>query len=86
MICNFLFENGIMWKNTVERGRPQMTLWLMRIACWILQVTNTHSEYVIQFFHCYNGWTNEPQCYIIRTLAVLSKLCEREDGVVSQHN
>jgi len=25
----------IMWKNIVERGRPQMTIWRMRIACWI---------------------------------------------------
>jgi hypothetical protein len=33
------FENHavyeIMWKNFVERGRPQMTIWRMRIACWI---------------------------------------------------
>jgi hypothetical protein len=25
----------IMWKNTVEPGRPSMTTWRMRIACWI---------------------------------------------------
>ena len=24
----------IMWRNIVERGRPQMTIWRMRIACW----------------------------------------------------
>jgi hypothetical protein len=24
-----------------------MTIWRMRIACWILKATNTHSEYVI---------------------------------------
>ena len=35
----------IMWKNIVEQGRPQMTLWGMRNACWILKATNTHSEY-----------------------------------------
>jgi hypothetical protein len=23
-----------MWKNTVQPGRPQMTIWRMRIACW----------------------------------------------------
>jgi len=22
-----------MWKNTVEPGKPQMTIWRMRIAC-----------------------------------------------------
>ena len=35
----FLPENHavyeIMWKNIVERGRPQMTIWSTRIACWI---------------------------------------------------
>ena len=31
----------------VESGRPQMTIWRMRIACWIPNTTNTHSEYVI---------------------------------------
>jgi hypothetical protein len=43
-----LFENRavneIMWKNILERGRPQMTIWRMRSACWILKATNTHSE------------------------------------------
>jgi hypothetical protein len=36
-----------MWKNIVEPGRPQMTIWHMRVACWIPKATNTHSEYVI---------------------------------------
>ena len=25
----------IIWKNVVERRRPQMTIWRMRISCWI---------------------------------------------------
>jgi len=25
----------IMWKNIVEPERPQMTIWLMRVTCWI---------------------------------------------------
>ena len=37
----------IMRKNMVERGRPQMTIWRMRIACWIRKATNTHSGCVI---------------------------------------
>jgi len=37
----------IMWKNIVEMGRPQMTVWCMHIACWIPEATNTHSDYVI---------------------------------------
>jgi hypothetical protein len=36
-----------MWGNTVERGRPHVTVWRMRILCRIPDSTNTHSEYVI---------------------------------------
>ena len=38
-------------KNTriVERGRPQMTIWLMRVACWLPKATNTHSEFPFTF-------------------------------------
>jgi len=46
----FLPENcaiyEIIWKNIAERGRPQMTVWRMRIACWITKATNTHSKCV----------------------------------------
>jgi len=28
-------------KNILERGRPQMTIWCMRIACWITKTTHT---------------------------------------------
>jgi hypothetical protein len=39
---------GIMWKNTVEPQRPQMTMWwMLRTACWIPKATNTHSYYVV---------------------------------------
>jgi len=33
----------IMWKNTVERGRPQMTIWRKRVTCWITKATETHT-------------------------------------------
>jgi len=45
------FENhsvyNIKRKNTVEPGRQQMTIWRMRILCWITKATDTHSRYVI---------------------------------------
>jgi len=37
----------IMWRDTVELDRPQMTVWRMRIVCWIAKATNAHSEYVM---------------------------------------
>jgi hypothetical protein len=57
------FENRavyeIMWKNIVQRGRPQMAILLTRIACWILKATNTHTLRTCNidcFFHCNNNW------------------------------
>jgi hypothetical protein len=59
------------WKNIVQRGRPQMTKWRMRIACWIPKATNTHTGCVIlRVFQCNSGYVNAPQCYVIRTLPV----------------
>jgi hypothetical protein len=34
------------WKNILQRGRPQMTIWLMRISCWTLRATNTYTRVV----------------------------------------
>jgi hypothetical protein len=36
-----------MWKNNAERDRPQMTIWRMRIACWITMAIDTRSGCVI---------------------------------------
>jgi len=36
-----------MWRNVVERGRLQMTIWRMHIACWVPKATNTPTQYVI---------------------------------------
>ena len=69
MFNNFFFSRAfyeIMWKSIVERGRPQMTLWRMRIACWIPKATNTHTHtqnmqyYLI--FHHNNGCMNASHC------------------------
>jgi len=44
----FFFENyplyEITWESSVERGRSQMTIWRMRIACWISKARNTHTH------------------------------------------
>ena len=51
MFNNFLFFNRavyeIMWINTAQPDRPQMTTWRIRFACWIPKPTKRHSEYVI---------------------------------------
>jgi len=48
-----------MWKNIVERGRPQMTIWRMCIACWISKATEAHSEYVILIALPLQQWLHE---------------------------
>jgi hypothetical protein len=55
----------IMWKNIVDPGRPQMTIWRMRFACWIPKATNT------LYVHCNNGCTNALWCCVPHTLPVV---------------
>jgi hypothetical protein len=47
---NFFFENRaiyeIMWENMIERDRPKMTIWGVRILCWIIKTIDTYSQYV----------------------------------------
>ena len=47
VLSNFFFENRavyeIMWKYFAEWGWSQMTVWRIRIACWIPKATDTHS-------------------------------------------
>jgi len=48
-----------MWKNIVDPGRQQMTIWRMRIACWITKATKTHSQCVILTADTQKQWLNE---------------------------
>jgi hypothetical protein len=36
-----------------------MTIWRMRIACWLTKDTNTHSEYVIIIAFPLQEWLHE---------------------------
>ena len=38
---------GKMWKIILEPDGSQMTIWRMRIACWIYKTANTHTDYLI---------------------------------------
>ena len=48
-----------MWKNSAERGRPQMTKRCMRTAYWIPKATNTHSGCVILIAFPLQQWSHE---------------------------
>ena len=45
------FENRafyeIVWKNTVDPDRPQMSVWSICIAIWVPKATNNHPELLI---------------------------------------
>jgi hypothetical protein len=53
ILGSFFFENSavyeIMWKNIVDPDTQQMTIWCMRIVCWIPKAAKPPSEYVIHF-------------------------------------
>ena len=70
----FFFENRTvyekMWKNIVKRGRPQMAICYVRIACWIPKATNTHIEYVILIVFPQQLWLNERASMLCYTYIV----------------
>jgi len=56
-----------------QTGRSDSIIRFMRMACWIPKATDVHSEYVIiLLFHCNNGCTKAPECYVVRTAHFLS--------------
>jgi len=59
-----------MWKNIIERGRTQMTIWRMRIACWIPKATNTNT-----YTHCSSTATMVARTHLIVTLYVYCLSC-----------
>jgi hypothetical protein len=48
-----------MWKIVLQPDSPQMTIWRMRITCWISETTDTHPEYVIFISFTRQKWTRE---------------------------
>jgi hypothetical protein len=63
ILCSatFLYRavNEITWRKFVELGRPRMTVWRMRVACWIRKVKNTISECVIFIAFPSHHWLHE---------------------------
>jgi hypothetical protein len=72
--------NEIMWKNIVERGWPQMTIWRMRIACWKTKATNTHSQYVTLIAFPLQQWLHERASMLRYIVHCLSRYSETRLG------
>ena len=50
IFSNFFFNRcvyEITLKDVVQPGRPQVTIWRMRTACWITKARNAHPKYVL---------------------------------------
>jgi len=60
-----------MWKNIEELGRPQMTIWRMRIGCWIPYSTNTYSRISNTFAIATMGPQTRLSVNVVLTLPVL---------------
>jgi hypothetical protein len=64
MFNNFFNRKSCpVWGNVekhLEPDRPQLTIWCMRIACWIPKTTNTHSEYAIRIAFSNAVMVHEP--------------------------
>jgi len=58
-LFRILCPDGIMLKNIVEPGRPQMAIRRMRFTCWIPKATNTHSEPIILIAFPLQQWLHE---------------------------
>jgi hypothetical protein len=56
-----------MWKNIAWRGRPQITIWRLRIACLITKATNTHLQYVILIAFPLQQWLQERASILLHT-------------------
>jgi len=48
-----------------------MTIWRMRIACWIPETTDTHPEYVIRIAFTLQLWLEECASMLRYTYTVL---------------
>jgi len=48
-----------MQQNIIQPDRPQMTIWHMHTACWILIVTNTYLEYATLIGFPLQHWLHE---------------------------
>jgi hypothetical protein len=71
--CSTVVIYKIMWENSIEPDRPQMTIWRMRFTCWVTKAKNTHTLGIlnIYLFPRQNGYANAPQFYVYTYIACL---------------
>jgi len=61
-----------------------MTIWRMRIACWLPKATNTHSEYVILIAFPLQQWLQERASILRHTYnAYLYYIINQQDATLA---
>ena len=85
----FSLENRVVYeimrkKFFLEPGRPSVTIWRMRIACWIPTDTKTHSEYVILIALPLQYWLHDEGASVLccSTLPVLLNYSGHTQAIV----
>jgi hypothetical protein len=64
-----------MWKNIVQRGRPQMTIRRTRTAYWIPKATNAHTVCVILTAFTLQQWLHERASLLLYTYIADCLVC-----------
>jgi hypothetical protein len=64
-----------MWKNILESDRPQMTIWSIRVACWVPAATKTPSDCVTLIALPRQQWLHECASTIHLYVDWLSRKC-----------
>jgi len=90
IFCSIVFfpENvtdyEITWKNILELGRPQMTIWRVRVACWIPKATDTYLGCVILIAFPLHQWLHDLASVLRHTyitcLVLLRTGCVRKNS------
>jgi hypothetical protein len=71
-----IFRIRVVMRKYCRAGQARLTIWRMRIVCWISKATNTHIHTHTHRFcntHCFTTATmvlRKRLCYVIRTLPV----------------
>jgi cytolysin (calcineurin-like family phosphatase) len=58
-LCKNYAVDEKMWNNIVQPVMPRMTIWRLRIACWMTNVKHTHLQYVILTAFRPQNWLHE---------------------------
>jgi hypothetical protein len=80
ILCSIIFfpeKSYRLWDNvgkygTAGQATDDNIIWRMRIACWVIKVTDIHIMKYLLLSHGNNGYANAPQYYVCRYICLSS--------------